>query len=94
MILKAPRRYKSMGTGNYIKNITIQSLRIIEMSNAHLNFRPSPDYQNVLITECIHFNDVLKLRFTKEARCQPLLILKGTYLGNLFIALPTLAYKH
>ena len=74
--------------GDHDTYVIIPGLRIIEISNTHLYFRPAQNCQKIFKEERMHCHNVIKLRLTYVASRMPLLIPKGTYLGRLYITLP------
>jgi len=82
------RAYQPTHSSDYAKYVIIQGLHIMEMTQAHFHFRPTQAYQDILIEERIYYDKAIKLRLTKAASRKPLLIPKGSYLGNLFVVFP------
>jgi len=89
VILKAPC-YCRRTSSTRDKYVTIRGIHISTLSRAHFYFQPALNFQNLLVAERIHFNNGIKLIWTKEARQHPFFISKGNYLGELHLVFPIL----
>ena len=107
-LLRAPHFYKTEpswytpGYGHipvthaneFAKYIEIRGLHVIQMFNAHFFFRPTRDYQNIIIEERVFFQQHIKLRLTTSASRKGVTIPKGTVLGTMYIILPMLVQRY
>jgi len=79
---------------DFAKYVEIRGLHVTQMTNAHFFFRPSKEYQHILIEERVFFQPHIKLRLTTSATRRGVTIPKGAVLGIMCIILPMFVQRY
>jgi len=77
---------------DYAKYVYIRGIHIEAIHRAYFYFRPAPKYQNIFLEERPFTKDGIKLRLTRAARKQSIIINKNEYIGNLQIITPLVTH--
>jgi len=77
---------------DYAKYVYIRGLHIEANHRAYFYFRPAPKYQNIFLEERPFTKDGIKLRLTRAASKQSIIINKNEYIGNLQIITPLVTH--
>ena len=103
LIIRAPQRFDTTSvwhnrygqkihtvthSTDYAKYVHIRGIHIEAIHRAYFYFRPAPKYQNIFLEERPFTKDGIKLRLTRAASKQALVINKNEYIGNLQIITP------
>jgi len=103
LIIRAPQRFDTTSvwhnqygqkihtvthSTDYAKYVYIRGIHIEAIHRAYFYFRPAPKYQNIFLEERPFTKDGIKLRLTRAASKQSLVINKNEYIGNLQIITP------
>jgi len=77
---------------DYAKYVYIRGLHIEAIHRAYFYFHPAPKYQNIFLEERHFTKDGIKLRLTRAASKQSIIINKNEYIGNLQIITPLVTH--
>jgi len=77
---------------DYAKYVYIRGLHIEAIQRAYFYFRPAPKYQNIFLEERPFIKDGIKLRLTRAASKQSIIINKNEYIGNLQVITPLITH--
>ena len=77
---------------DYAKYVYIRGIHIEAIHRAYFYFRPAPKYQNIFLEERPFTKDGVKLRLTRAASKQSIIINKNEYIGNLQIITPLVTH--
>ena len=77
---------------DYAKYVYIRGIHIEAIHRAYFYFRPAPKYQNIFLEERPFTKDGIKLRLTRAASKQSIIINKNEYIGNLQIITPLVTH--
>jgi len=77
---------------DYAKYVYIHGLHIEAIYCAYFYFRPAPKYQNIFLEERPFTKNDIKLRLTRAASKQSIIINKNEYIGNLQVITPLITH--
>jgi len=103
LIIRAPQRFDTTSvwhnrygqkihtvthSTDYAKYVYIHGLHIEAIHRAYFYFRPAPKYHNIFLEERPFTKNGIKLRLTRSASRQSIIINKNEYIGNLQVITP------
>jgi len=103
LIIRAPQRFDTTSiwhnrygqkihtvtpSTDYAKYVYIHGLHTEAIHRAYFYFRPAPKYQNIFLEERPFAKKGIKLRLTRAASKQSIIINKNEYIGNLQVITP------